>query len=399
MATSITSDEDSHPLTRRIHPAADKDSVKHKLGKLLESRWADIFILCLVIFDVGLLSIEHGIDSGMFCIDGKRVPAPRLVPPAGGGPAMPLASALPVRMPEGSAFVVPAGYDLALRPRREPMAEPPPPLAAREPPGEVVEASPEGAQPLLPPPGDAAAAAASRIAAAYPDRVALQGPRQPQEEAGARGEPPLVQEPEHPATHLFQISQQLGPQVPGEQLLELQAEASGLRLRKRHAPKGDEAEMVRMCEPREGHYSHQLEHSAHMLSVGLLAIMLIEILLKLWVHPGEFLRNPLEVLDLFIVSVSLFVDAILIPLISNPLNKAHAEIILAILLICRIWRIARILHGIVQVVTIQREHSQKLQARIKVLEKKEGELAALQQELQRDQMQAPGAEKAGKRRN
>lgn len=301
-------DDAEHPLTKKIHHnVGDKGSFKHKLGSVLESRWADIFILCVVMADIGLLTVEHGIDSGMFCINGERMPATTFG--AGGHSpelAAPLAATLPVQMPEGSAFVVPAGYELALRPRRGAAAQPPP--AHGEPNSEVAVPSPLLQPVVLPPPGDTAAAAASRIAAAYPDRVAVQGgggdPPLSQEPELPGGEPPIEQGPEHPSTHLIQLGTQLG-QLRGQN----------------HPVEGEE--MVRVCEPREGHYSHLIEHWAHILSVALLGLMFFEILLKLWVHPGEFLRNPLEVLDLFIVGVSLFIDAILLPLLMDPLSLIH----------------------------------------------------------------------------
>jgi len=110
---------------------------------------------------------------------------------------------------------------------------------------------------------------------------------------------------------------------------------------------------VLQCDTREGHRAHHLTHTCHVLSIAILVFFMIEILLKLWVNPEHFMASFVHKLDLVVVSISLIIDAILIPYIESQVEEGSAEeksskdieLVAGLLIISRSWRFVRIFHG------------------------------------------------------
>merc|ERR1712166_1265656 len=104
-----------------------------------------------------------------------------------------------------------------------------------------------------------------------------------------------------------------------------------------------------------------------MVSITILVIMLIDILLKFWVNPAEYVQSPWEVLDLVVVSLSLIIDVLVIPMIDNPEHKSETELLMVALIVVRFWRVIRIAHGFFEVVGGEIERVKVLTDRIQSL--------------------------------
>jgi len=63
------------------HDGMEQGSTKSKVAKALDSKSVECFILLLVFVDIGLLSVEAGIDHHLLCIHGEVVPRPAGLPP------------------------------------------------------------------------------------------------------------------------------------------------------------------------------------------------------------------------------------------------------------------------------------------------------------------------------
>jgi len=58
----------------KLHSGLDQESGKHRVGEILENRWFEILVMCLVVCDVLLVMVEAGVDHNVLCIGGKVVP-------------------------------------------------------------------------------------------------------------------------------------------------------------------------------------------------------------------------------------------------------------------------------------------------------------------------------------
>lgn len=131
-----------------------------------------------------------------------------------------------------------------------------------------------------------------------------------------------------------------------------------------HGEEEEEAALV--CEDKHGHHSHHIAHTCHFWSVAILCFFMLELLVKIWISPSAFFGNFFHVLDLIVVSVSLFIDTIMVQLVMYFWGDSTAgfDILSLLLLTSRLWRIARIIHGIFEVVLAQKEEMDELQHEI-----------------------------------
>lgn len=125
-----------------------------------------------------------------------------------------------------------------------------------------------------------------------------------------------------------------------------------------------------ICETKLGPQSHEIVHFCHQASITILVLFMVEILSKLWIHPQEFMRSPVEVLDLIVVSLSLFVDVFVVPNIKEPRRKSEVSLVVILLVVARFWRVVRIFHGLFEVVNVlcEIEREEKLYTRMQNLE-------------------------------
>ncbi|XP_035233692.1 voltage-gated hydrogen channel 1-like [Stegodyphus dumicola] len=79
-------------------------------------------------------------------------------------------------------------------------------------------------------------------------------------------------------------------------------------------------------------------HVLHYMSIAILSIFIIEILLKIYAFRTEFFRHKLEVFDAFVVFLSFALD----------IGFQEQETVsngIDLIIILRLWRVARILNG------------------------------------------------------
>ncbi|XP_027713164.1 voltage-gated hydrogen channel 1 [Vombatus ursinus] len=78
----------------------------------------------------------------------------------------------------------------------------------------------------------------------------------------------------------------------------------------------------------------------HYLSIAILTLFMSEVALKLYVFRKEFFYHKFEILDAVIVVISFVLDIVLV-------FQEHAFEALGLLILLRLWRVARIINGII----------------------------------------------------
>jgi len=58
----------------KLSVGLDEESGKSRVGEIVEHRWFEILIMCLVVCDILLVMVEAGVDHHVLCIGGKVVP-------------------------------------------------------------------------------------------------------------------------------------------------------------------------------------------------------------------------------------------------------------------------------------------------------------------------------------
>lgn len=128
-----------------------------------------------------------------------------------------------------------------------------------------------------------------------------------------------------------------------------------------------EEEAALVCEDRHGHTAHHISHTCHLWSIIILCVFEVELIIKIWVSPEHFFKNPYHVFDLVVVSLSLFIDTVFMAVVmffTKDVDEGALDIAAAVLLTTRIWRIVRIVHGIFEVVHAQKEEMDDLEAEV-----------------------------------
>lgn len=104
----------------------------------------------------------------------------------------------------------------------------------------------------------------------------------------------------------------------------------------------------------------------HYLSLSILTIFLVEVGFKVFVYGREFFHHKFEVLDGVVVIVSFILDLVL-------LFREHEFEAVGLLILLRLWRVARIINGIILSVKTRSEQqvSKLKQANLKLVTKVE----------------------------
>ncbi|XP_062814701.1 voltage-gated hydrogen channel 1 [Anolis carolinensis] len=119
----------------------------------------------------------------------------------------------------------------------------------------------------------------------------------------------------------------------------------------------------------------------HYLSLSILTLFLVEVSFKLFAYRLEFFKHKFEVLDAVVVIVSFVLDIVL-------LFREHEFEALGLLILLRLWRVARIINGIIlSVKTRSEQHVSKLkQANLQLtvkVQQLEGNCAEKEIEIER----------------
>ncbi|NXL63915.1 HVCN1 protein, partial [Chordeiles acutipennis] len=104
----------------------------------------------------------------------------------------------------------------------------------------------------------------------------------------------------------------------------------------------------------------------HYLSLSILTIFLVEVGFKVFIYRWEFFHHKFEVLDGIVVVVSFILDVVLI-------FREHEFEAVGLLILLRLWRVARIINGIILSVKTRSEQqvSKLKQANLKLATKAE----------------------------
>ncbi|KAL1768708.1 voltage-gated hydrogen channel 1 [Sigmodon hispidus] len=94
---------------------------------------------------------------------------------------------------------------------------------------------------------------------------------------------------------------------------------------------------LRIIEPDKKDY---VGKAFHCMSFAILAFFMLEIFFKLFVFRLEFFHHKFEILDTIVVVVSFVLDLVL-------MFKKHQFEALGLLILLRLWRVARIINGII----------------------------------------------------
>ncbi|XP_064461023.1 voltage-gated hydrogen channel 1-like isoform X2 [Ornithodoros turicata] len=125
--------------------------------------------------------------------------------------------------------------------------------------------------------------------------------------------------------------------------------------------------------------SHIVPKVIHYLSITILSLFLVEIAAKLYAYRLRFFKHKMEMFDAVVVIVSFALDVAF----RNPDSGANAG---GLIIVLRLWRVARLLNGIVMTVKSQAEHrlAREVKLREKVLQdflKSRDYCNALEQEI------------------
>lgn len=290
--------------------------VKGKVRAALDNHWLELFVLVLVLVDVGLVTVEAGIDHNLFCIGGKVVPY--------GSPA-----GEHMDLSHGHEHGGDHGHGHAL-------------LSASEGWTNFLSVSPAGQNLLTDSAADRHSVTRRKgrrvrpVADSSFNVVDLQELRHPVDNETHEHPADDGREPKKFETHLHEPA----PGAHGEE----------------HAHHEGEHPLPRVlvCESKDSHRVHHIMHTCHFWSIAILLFFAVELLLKLWAFPG-FLDDPFHRLDMFVVFSSLLIDTLVIWYIQTLKEEgtedaAHkqqqADLISGLLLITRFWRVVRIAHGL-----------------------------------------------------
>lgn len=111
----------------------------------------------------------------------------------------------------------------------------------------------------------------------------------------------------------------------------------------------------------EVHHESHAPHILHYISIAILSIFMIELFVKIYAMGLTFFKHKMEVFDGIVVTVSFALDIAFS-------GKEGAVDGLGLIVLLRLWRVTRIVNGIVLSVQIQADR------KIEVLEKENSEL-------------------------
>ncbi|XP_004595359.2 voltage-gated hydrogen channel 1 isoform X1 [Ochotona princeps] len=94
---------------------------------------------------------------------------------------------------------------------------------------------------------------------------------------------------------------------------------------------------LKIIQPDQNNYAARV---FHYMSVAILVFFMMEIFLKIFVFRLEFFHHKFEILDAVVVVVSFILDIVL-------LFREHEFEALGLLILLRLWRVARIINGII----------------------------------------------------
>jgi len=104
--------------------------------------------------------------------------------------------------------------------------------------------------------------------------------------------------------------------------------------------------------------AHHTEQALHIISLCILSLFAVEVSLLVVSFGKEFFKHPWYILDFVVIFLSIILDA--------SMHSDEAEL----LLILRLWRVVRIIHGIHTYREIEHKEKEQLHRKVEHLEQK-----------------------------
>jgi len=353
-----------HALAGIHHDGLEEGGSKSRLAKALDGKTVECIILLLVFVDIGLLSVEAGIDHHLLCIDGKVVPKPMGMPP-----------------PHHFFLESPNGYMSA---HTAPMTSVMFPVLQQL---KLIQ-FPNGDDSR--PRENGKEQSNSRMSVKQ-QRRGLTSSYIQQQHNKMHTNHAFLLDPKEDAHSKDHGSVKHEVSTGGESEAHGQHGEHTKEEHGEHAEHGHHAhpDEVLMCETRHGHHAHHIAHNCHTASIVILVIFLIEISLKYWVNPDAFVHNWFLILDATVITVSLITDTVVMwyvqshhtKIAGHEVSESDLATIAAALLFVRCWRVVRIAHGLAEHMHHAHEREHKATHMEEELHQTKQELHHMKQEL------------------
>jgi len=350
---------DAHQLFEaKLHDGCEKDGLKHRIGQILDSRRFEFFVLALVLFEVGLVGLECGVDYHFFCVRGRLVPvgADQLYnlglahdnataddhPHSASGPAASvtahLMQAKESNLSAGnhsshSGFAPISGsnrfQDAVQTPESHTSMQSDPGSGALNPIA-LVQIAFDGTTQML---------SVSTIISEEVEQNDVQTATAEDGEGFVLAQLDLGgssrsrDREDRGAAHRIEQESKISPE-----------HMEALRKAILYPGIGHHGPASLLCEDHHGPRAKAIEDVCFYLSTVILSFFLLELLLKIWVNPSHFFNSSAHVLDLFVVGFSLFVQVLLVRILGR--FGYLGEMAVSLLVLCRLWRILRIAHTV-----------------------------------------------------
>lgn len=112
------------------------------------------------------------------------------------------------------------------------------------------------------------------------------------------------------------------------------------------------AELVLDLSAASDHHANSAAHVLHYISIAILSIFLIELLLKIYVMGLTFFKHKMEVFDGIVIIVSFALDV--------AFSNDGALDGVSLIVLFRLWRVTRIVNGII--LSVQMQAGRKIKA-------------------------------------
>lgn len=347
-----------HAAVADLHHDGLKDgSARSHCAKILDSKIVECSILLLVFVDIGLLSIEAGIDHHLLCIEGEVVPRPAGLPAqhhfllqrAWGPLGWPIAPMSDAGVDRGSQALFNSSsgigvVDQSLHETEKASSDVHPqssPLRIKSTVLHVKHKHSAGRAPVSDDPDGLDVI--KKIHSSDSDRSEDEKHLKKRKHEHHGHKPKEVFHHKHAAHHKGKAHSEHAETSASHS----EHETHGHSELGAH---GNGPKEVLMCETRHGHHAHHIAHSCHLASIYILCIFLAEITLKFWVNPSGFCHNHFLVLDATVIIVSLVTDTLIMWWVQthSPEQVKELAMIAGALLFVRCWRVVRIAHGLAE---------------------------------------------------
>ncbi|RUS78444.1 hypothetical protein EGW08_013790 [Elysia chlorotica] len=129
------------------------------------------------------------------------------------------------------------------------------------------------------------------------------------------------------------------------------------------------------------HHHHtnkeKAQHILHMLSLAILSIFMVEVCLKIFVERSHLLKQKAEVFDAIVVIISFTLDVIFTFVSVSSVASDAA----GLMVLLRLWRVTRIINGVVM--SVKHDAKRKMAVQKKISRKLERENRKLRSKIEK----------------